>query len=329
MKTLLITGGAGFIGSNFIKYILKRYKDYKIINLDLLTYAGSLENLKELNNINYTFIKGDICDRNLLNSLFKKYDIDYVVNFAAESHVDRSIQDSSLFIRTNILGVHILLEASKDNWQIKIDEKGYPIFKDGKKFIQISTDEVYGDIGKKEKSTEVSSITPSNPYSASKAGGELLASAYFQTYKFPVNITRCSNNYGPNQNIEKLIPRMIICALKNKRLPVYGDGLQIRDWIHVRDHCSAIDAVIQKGRLGEVYNIGANDERTNLEIVKKILKVLNKSEEDIDFVQDRLGHDRRYGINNSKIVSELGWKPDYNFDQGIIDTINWYKTSHY
>lgn len=335
MKNLLITGGAGFIGSNFIKYMFEQYNEYKIINLDLLTYAGDLNNLKEINYCpNYNFIQGDICDKSLIKNIFSKYKIDYIINFAAESHVDRSIKDSEVFIKTNILGVHNLLEICKNEWQEGTDKKGYPIYKKGVKFIQISTDEVYGDIGLKEKCTETSPIVPSNPYSASKASGELLVKAYYQTYKLPINITRCSNNYGPNQNIEKLIPLMILNALRNKKLPVYGDGMQIRDWIHVKDHCSAIDIILNKGRVGEIYNIGANNEKTNLEIIRLILKTLGKSEELISFVKDRPGHDRRYGIDNSKIVSELKWTPKCKFEKGIMETIDWYrdyfiKTSHF
>ncbi|MCT4594416.1 MAG: dTDP-glucose 4,6-dehydratase [Anaeromicrobium sp.] len=310
MKTLLVTGGAGFIGSNFIRYMINKYKNYKIINLDLLTYAGNLENLKDIeHNPNYEFIKGNISDKKLVDKIvFKK--VDYIINFAAESHVDRSIEDPEVFIRTNIMGTQVLLEAAKK----------YNI----EKYVQISSDEVYGSLEKEGLFTEETPIAPNSPYAASKASADLLVRAYYKTYELPVNITRCSNNYGPYQFPEKLIPLMIANAYDNKDLPIYGDGLQIRDWIHVKDHCRAIDLVIHKGRIGEVYNIGGNNEKANIHIVKLILNKLNKSETLIRYVKDRLGHDRRYAVDSSKIRNKLGWKPKYDFERGIEETIDWY-----
>lgn len=310
MKKLIVTGGAGFIGSNFIKYMLNKYKDYKIINLDLLTYAGNMENLKDIqDNPNYEFIKGDIADKELVERIVSQ-GIDYIINFAAESHVDRSIENPECFVRTNIMGTQILLDAAK-KYEVK-------------KYVQISTDEVYGSLGVTGLFSEETSLAPNSPYSASKAAADLLVKAYYKTYKLPINITRCSNNYGPNQFPEKLIPLIITNALEGKDIPVYGDGLQIRDWLHVVDHCSAIDLVLHKGKTGEVYNIGGNNEKTNIEVVKLILKKLNKSETLIKHVKDRLGHDRRYAIDSSKIQNDLGWKTKYNFDKGIAQTINWY-----
>jgi len=321
---ILVTGGAGFIGSNFIKYMIGKYDDYHIVNLDLLTYAGNLENLKDIeNNDNYTFIKGDISDRDLIDELFKKYNFDYIINFAAESHVDRSIENPDIFIKTNVMGTQVLLDKAKEYWTIDTDNQGYPIYKDGVKFIQVSTDEVYGALGKTGLFNEETPLAPNSPYSASKTSADLLVRSYNKTFKFPANITRCSNNYGPYQFPEKLIPLMIVNALEEKELPVYGDGLQIRDWLHVKDHCSAIDRVLHEAELGEVYNIGGNNEKANIEIVKLIIDKLDKSEELITYVQDRLGHDRRYAIDNTKITTELGWKPSYTFDKGMEETINW------
>lgn len=309
MTRILITGGAGFIGSNFVKYIHDKYPDYEIINLDLLTYCGNLENLKDIeNNENYTFVKGDIRDNNLVSDLISK--CDYVVNFAAESHVDRSIKDPEIFIKSNVLGTQVLLNAS-----LKADIK---------KYIQISTDEVYGSLGSDGYFREDTPLQPNSPYSASKAGGDLIARAYHNTYGMAVNITRCSNNYGPYQFPEKLIPLMISNALEDKSLPIYGDGKNIRDWLHVYDHCSAIDLVLHDGKPGEVYNIGGNNEKQNIEIVKLILDELDKDESLIKFVDDRLGHDRRYAIDSTKIQKELGWKPKYTFETGIKETIKWY-----
>lgn len=308
---ILVTGGAGFIGSNFIRYMLKQHEDYKIINLDKLTYAGNLENLKDVeDNPNYIFIKGDITDKNLVESLFFSYDIDYVINFAAESHVDRSIDDAQIFLKTNVIGTQVLLDVSK-----KVNVK---------KFLQVSTDEVYGSLGPTGYFTEQSPLSPNSPYSASKASADLLVKAYAHTYGLPVNITRCSNNYGPHQFPEKLIPLMIINAMNDKNLPVYGDGLNIRDWIYVEDHCRAIDMVIHHGTVGEIYNIGGNNERTNIDIVKYILKEIGKPESLIKYVKDRPGHDRRYAIDYTKIQEELGWKPLYSFEEGMKKTIKWY-----
>lgn len=325
MKNILVTGGAGFIGSNFIKHILSKYDDYKILNLDLLTYAGNLENLSDIqNNENYEFVKGDIADRNLIEKLFNEYKFDYLVNFAAESHVDRSIEEPEVFVKTNILGTQVLLDVSKANWQTGKDQFGYPVYRDSVKYLQVSTDEVYGALGKTGMFTESTPLAPNSPYSASKTSADLLVRAYNKTFKFPVNITRCSNNYGPFQFPEKLIPLMIANTLEDKKLPVYGDGMQIRDWLHVKDHCIAIDTVLHKGVIGEVYNIGGNNEKANIEIVKLILGNLNKTENLITYVKDRLGHDRRYAIDNTKITRELGWEPTYTFEEGIRETIQWY-----
>jgi len=325
MKTILVTGGAGFIGSNFIKYMLKEHGSYNIINLDLLTYAGKLENLVEIEgHKNYTFIKGNISNSHLVKQLFHDYGINYVVHFAAESHVDRSIVDPEVFVRTNILGTQVLLDCAKEAWTIGTSKEGYPVYREGVNYIQISTDEVYGSLEKGGFFTELTPLAPNSPYSASKASADLLVRAYYKTFKMPVNITRCSNNYGPNQDLEKLIPLMINNAMNDSILPVYGDGLQIRDWLYVEDHCLAIYQVMIAGKNGDVYNIGGNNEKTNIDLVKLILKSLNKPESLITYVQDRLGHDRRYAIDNSKISKELGWNPVYTFDDGIEKTIKWY-----
>lgn len=325
MKTLLVTGGAGFIGSNFVKYMLNKYSDSVIVNVDLLTYAGNLENLKDIeDNNNYFFVKGDITDRDLVEELFKEYKFNYVVNFAAESHVDRSIEDPEIFVKTNIMGTQVLLDVAKKAWQVGKDGQGYPTYREGVKYLQVSTDEVYGALGKTGMFTETMSLAPNSPYSASKASADMMVRAYGETFKFPMNITRCSNNYGPYQFPEKLIPLMIINALEDKSLPVYGDGMQIRDWLHVKDHCSAIDTVLHKGILREAYNVGGNNEKANIEIVKLIIETLGKSEDLITYVKDRLGHDRRYAIDNTKITTELGWEPSYAFEEGIEETIQWY-----
>ena len=325
MKTYLVTGGAGFIGSNFIHYMLKKYENIKLINLDKLTYAGNLENLKEIeNNPNYIFVQGDICDKELVDSIFAKYDIDYLVNFAAESHVDRSIKEPEIFAKTNVLGTVTLLNAAKEAWQ-----KG-DIFLEGKKFMQVSTDEVYGSLGEDGFFMETTPIDPHSPYSASKAGSDHMVSAYADTFKLPVNITRCSNNYGAFQFPEKLIPLLINNCLNHKALPVYGDGMNIRDWLFVEDHCKAIDMVINNGKLGEVYNVGGHNERTNIQIVKTVIAYLNENvdamitEDLIKYVEDRKGHDKRYGIDPSKIKNELGWYPETTFEVGIKKTIQWY-----
>jgi dTDP-glucose 4,6-dehydratase len=325
MKRLLVTGGAGFIGSNFVKYMLNKYDDYRIVNLDLLTYAGNLENLKDIeDNPNYRFIKGDIADRDLVNRLFEEENFDYIINFAAESHVDRSIEEPGIFVKTNVMGTQVLLDTAKKYWTIGKDETGYPVYRDGVKYLQVSTDEVYGTLGKTGMFTETTPLAPNSPYSASKASADMLVRAYNETFKMPMNITRCSNNYGPYQFPEKLIPLMIANTLEEKDLPVYGDGMQVRDWLHVKDHCSAIDTVLHKGKIGEVYNIGGNNEKANIEIVKLIIKTLGKSENLIKYVKDRLGHDRRYAIDNTKITTELGWEPSYTFEQGMKETIEWY-----
>ncbi len=325
MKMMLITGGAGFIGSNFVKYVLDNYA-YKIVNYDLLTYAGNVNNNKELgHNPNYTFVKGDITDRKQVEELFEQYQFDYVVHFAAESHVDNSINNPGVFVNTNVLGTQVLIDAAKKTWTIGKDEQGYPLYKDGVKFMHVSTDEVYGSLGKTGLFTETSPIEPNSPYSASKAASDLLVRAYYQTFKFPMNISRCSNNYGPYQFPEKLIPLMINNAEHDVSLPVYGDGMQIRDWLHVQDHCSAISVILHKGISGEVYNIGGNNEKANIEIVKIILNELMKPESLIHYVTDRLGHDRRYAIDNSKLTRELGWSPQYTFEVGIRETIRWYQ----
>ncbi|OGI00431.1 MAG: dTDP-glucose 4,6-dehydratase [Candidatus Melainabacteria bacterium GWF2_37_15] len=306
---LLVTGGAGFIGNCFIRHILNKYPDYKVINLDKLGYAGNLKNLKDIeNNPNYTFVKGDICDKALVAELMEG--IDACLNFAAETHVDRSITGPEIFVETNVKGTLNLLEAAK---KLKVH-----------RYVQISTDEVYGTLGKTGYFTEETPVSPNSPYSASKAGADMLVRSYYETYKTPVLITRCSNNYGPYQYPEKLIPFFISNLLENKQVPVYGDGLNVRDWLYVYDHCSAIDAVLHKGKEGEVYNIGGNNEKTNMEITKILLKEMNKPESLIKYVEDRLGHDRRYAIDSSKIQRELGWSPSVCFEEGIKLTIDWY-----
>jgi dTDP-glucose 4,6-dehydratase len=315
---MLVTGGAGFIGSNFIHYILKKYKTIKIINYDKLTYAGNLQNLKYIEeNPNYVFIKGDICDKDGLNFIFSEYSPDYVVNFAAESHVDRSIHNPEEFIKTNVLGVQNLLKSSLDN-NVKL-------------FVQISTDEVYGSLGNSGIFVEDTPLAPNSPYAASKASADLLARAYHKTYSLPVITTRCSNNYGPYQFPEKLIPLTILKCLNREKIPVYGDGLNIRDWLYVEDHCSAIDTIIQRGVIGEVYNIGGNNEKTNIEIVKTIITIASEklpssgiAESLISYVEDRKGHDRRYAVDSSKLQKALGWKPAVPFEEGIRKTIEWY-----
>ncbi|PYE50591.1 dTDP-glucose 4,6-dehydratase [Paenibacillus barcinonensis] len=307
---ILVTGGAGFIGSNFVLYMLQEHPTYDIINVDALTYAGNLENLKSIeSNIRHTFIQADIADVQQMENIFAQ-GIDVVVNFAAESHVDRSILSPDVFVRTNVMGTQVLLDAAK-KYQIT-------------KFLQVSTDEVYGSLGPTGLFTEETPLMPNSPYSASKAGGDLLVRAYHETFGLPVNITRCSNNYGPFQFPEKLIPLIIARALNNEAIPVYGDGLNIRDWLYVEDHCRAIDLVMHQGRSGEVYNIGGNNERTNIHIVETVLEQLGKPASLIQYVQDRLGHDRRYGIDPTKLQTELGWKPVHHFETGIKETINWY-----
>lgn len=337
-KTMLVTGGAGFIGSNFIRYMLSTHLEYKIINFDLLTYAGNLENLKDIEeNQNYSFVKGDICNKDLTNSLvagthdiFKEKGldnnfegIDCIVNFAAESHVDRSISGPEEFLRTNIMGTFSLLEAARANWADKEDRL----------FLHVSTDEVYGSLGEEGFFTENTSYSPNSPYSASKASSDHLVRAYHHTYGLPTVTTNCSNNYGPYQFPEKLIPLVILNALDGKELPVYGDGKYVRDWLFVEDHCKGIDAVLHKGRLGETYNIGGNNEWQNIDIIKLICEILDETVPEsasiphsslISFVKDRPGHDRRYAIDASKIKEELGWEPEYTFEKGIRETVKWY-----
>lgn len=306
---LLVTGGAGFIGSCFVRHIINKYPDYKVINLDALTYCGNLENLKDIeNNPNYKFVHGNICDRKLVRELVSE--VDCIVNFAAESHVDNSIKHPEIFIETNVQGSLNLLQAAKE---IGIE-----------RYLQVSTDEVYGTLGKTGYFYETTPLAPNSPYSASKASADMLVRAYYETYKLPVLTTRCSNNYGPYQYPEKLIPFFISKLLRGEKVPVYGDGLNVRDWLYVYDHCEAIDTVLHRGKLGEVYNIGGHNEKTNLEITKLILEAMDKDESSIQYVEDRLGHDRRYAISNDKISSELGWTPSVTFEQGIRMTIDWY-----
>nr|WP_288701189.1 dTDP-glucose 4,6-dehydratase [uncultured Romboutsia sp.] len=314
MKKMLITGGAGFIGSNFIHYILSKYNDYQVINLDKLTYAANLDNLKDIeDNKNYRFIHGDIADQEFIFKLFENEKFDIVINFAAESHVDNSILNPQIFTITNILGTQVLLDACRK----------YNI----KRFHQISTDEVYGELPLDDKNilfTEKTPLNPSSPYSASKASADMLVKSYYRTYSLPITISRCSNNYGPYQHLEKLIPLMISKAINNDNLPVYGNGLNVRDWLHVYDHCTAIDLIIHEGKIGEIYNIGGNNEKSNIDVVKIILKELGKSEKLIKYVNDRPGHDLRYAIDSTKIKTTLNWKPVYSFEKGILDTIKWY-----
>lgn len=319
---LLITGGLGFIGSNLIRYILEKYPQYKVINLDAETYAGHRENVADLEgNPRYTFVKGRIEDKNLVDSIVsgaKFGQVDGIINVAAETHVDRSITDPSVFVHTNVLGTQVLLEAAFE----------YGMRQNGGKprirFVNVSTDEVYGSLGPTGFFTEETPLQPNSPYSSSKAGSDLLCRAYFHTYGLPVMITRCSNNYGPFQHPEKLIPFFINSLLNGKQVPVYGDGLNVRDWLHVEDHCQAIDLAFQTGVPGEVYNIGGNNERTNMQITRLILSKMGKGDEMIKYVEDRLGHDKRYAIDSTKIQRELGWKPKHTFETGIVSTIDWY-----
>ena len=291
----------------------------------MLTYAGNLDNLTAVqDDPRYVFVKGDIRDRALIEPLFAEYRFDTVVNFAAESHVDRSITEPEIFLTTNIIGTQTLLDVAKKNWKTDPDDKYSREFKEGVKFLQVSTDEVYGALGPTGMFTETTPLSPNSPYSASKTGADLIVRAYHETYGMPVNITRCSNNYGPYQFPEKLIPLMINNCCNDKALPVYGDGMQIRDWLYVEDHCSAIRTVLEKGKIGEVYNVGGNNEKANIEIVKLIIKKLGKTEDLITYVKDRPGHDRRYAIDNTKITTQLGWSPKYVFEEGMEKTINWY-----
>jgi dTDP-glucose 4,6-dehydratase len=345
MKTYLVTGGAGFIGANFVKYMLASRSGIKIIVLDALTYAGNLATIEnDVDDERCIFVKGNICDRRLADELFGKYAFDYAVNFAAESHVDRSIEDPQLFLVTNILGTQNLLDAARKAWASGSDGSGYPAWRPGVRFHQVSTDEVYGSLGETGYFTETTPLDPHSPYSASKTGADLFVKAYGETYKMPVTITRCSNNYGPCQFPEKLIPLIIKNVLEGKPLPVYGDGSNVRDWLYVEDHCRAIDLVIHHGRAGEIYNVGGHHERQNIQIVKTIIKTVRRMLTDqpeycrhlkaqtaegindglITYVKDRPGHDRRYAIDSSKITAELGWTPETDFETGIVKTVQWY-----
>ena len=325
MKNIMVTGGAGFIGSNFILYMLGRYDDIKIVNVDKLTYAGNLENLRGVeNDPRYLFSQTDICDDETINKLMSEHEIDTIINFAAESHVDRSISDPGVFARTNVMGTVTLLNAARAAW-----EQPDGSWKEGVKYLQVSTDEVYGSLGPDGFFTETTPLDPHSPYSASKASADLFVKAYHDTFGMPVNITRCSNNYGPFQFPEKLIPLMINNCLNHRALPVYGDGLQIRDWLYVEDHCKAIDMVARDGVSGEVYNVGGHNERTNVVIVKTIIENVGKNDPEVNeglikHVEDRKGHDRRYGIDPEKIKNALGWFPETPFEKGIVLTIDWY-----
>ena len=357
MKTYLVTGAAGFIGANYLKYILKKHEDVRVVVLDLLTYAGYLGTISEdIDNERCFFVKGDICDRKLIDNLFAEYRFDVVVNFAAESHVDRSIENPQLFLQTNILGTQCLLDAARSAWQSGRDEQGYPTWRSGVRFHQVSTDEVYGSLGAEGYFMETTPLNPHSPYSASKTSADHIVCAYRDTYHMPVSITRCSNNYGPYQFPEKLIPLVINNILQGKKLPVYGAGTNVRDWLYVEDHCKAIDLVITKGANGCIYNVGGHNERQNIQIVKIIIRtvrqlmeehpeyrtLLGKQEHDaqgnisidwinedlITFVADRLGHDQRYGIDPTKIGNELGWQPETTFEEGIVKTIRWNLAHH-
>ena len=352
-RNILITGGAGFIGSHVVRLFVNQYPEYHIINLDKLTYAGNLANLKDIENAaNYTFIKADICDFNKIMDIFKQYQIDGVIHLAAESHVDRSIENPQLFLQTNILGTQNLLDAARRAWVTGKDENGYPTWRKGVRFHQVSTDEVYGSLGAEGYFTEETPLCPHSPYSASKTSADLIVMAYRDTYKMPVTISRCSNNYGPYHFPEKLIPLIIKNILEGKRLPVYGDGTNVRDWLYVEDHCKAIDMIVRNGKDGEIYNVGGHNEKQNIEIVKLTIatihqimteqpeyrNILKKKEMTPDgqisidwindslitFVKDRLGHDQRYAIDPTKITRELGWTPETKFEDGIVKTIRWY-----
>ena len=332
--TYLVTGGAGFIGANFVKYMLNKYSDIQIIILDCLTYAGNLGTLsEELKDTRIKFVKGDICNNTVTDKIFSENTIDYVVNFAAESHVDRSIENPQIFLQTNILGTQNLLDTAKKHWTNGKDENNYPIWKEGVKYLQVSTDEVYGTLGETGYFTETTPYAPNSPYSSSKASSDLIVRAYHHTYGMNVTTSNCSNNYGPKQNHEKLIPHIIENALALKPLPIYGKGLNVRDWLYVLDHCKAVDLIFHKGVSGETYNIGGHNERNNITIVNTICSILDKEcprkdggkyADLITFVQDRAGHDLRYAIDATKLTTELGWKADETFDTGIIKTVEWY-----
>ncbi len=357
MKTYLVTGAAGFIGANFLKHMLATHEDDRFVALDLLTYAGYLGTIAaDVDNERCFFVKGDIGDRKLIDSLFSEYRFDVVVNFAAESHVDRSIENPQLFLQTNILGTQNLLDCARRAWVTGRDEQGYPTWQRGVRFHQVSTDEVYGSLGDEGFFTEETPLCPHSPYSASKTSADHIVCAYRDTYHMPVSITRCSNNYGPYQFPEKLIPLVINNILDGKRLPVYGQGLNIRDWLYVEDHCKAIDAVIDRGANGCIYNVGGHNERRNIDIVRTIIRTVHDlmkqqpqfrsllrrqdkaadgsvniawiNDELITYVKDRLGHDQRYGIDPTKIHADLGWRPETTFDVGIVKTIRWYLENH-
>ena len=324
---ILVTGGAGFIGSNFIHLMRGAHPEHTVINVDLLTYAGNLANLADVpEGEHYRFVRADIRDRAAMDAVFQRYEITHVVNFAAESHVDRSIVDPEVFLATNIIGTQVLLDTAKRCWKAEPDNPYSRVYRAGVKFLQVSTDEVYGALGKTGAFTEETPLSPNSPYSAAKASADLVCRAYHETFGLPLNITRCSNNYGPYQFPEKLIPLMINNCLEGKPLPIYGDGMQVRDWLHVHDHCTALLTVLTDGESGEVYNIGGNNERANLEIVRLILETLGRDESLITHVKDRPGHDRRYAIDNTKITTALGWRPSYTFARGIAETIQWYRT---
>jgi dTDP-glucose 4,6-dehydratase len=354
MNHYLVTGGAGFIGANFVKYLLKKHEDIQIVVLDDLTYAGNLGTIKpDLKDPRLTFVKGNITDPQVVTKIFEQYPINLVVNFAAESHVDRSIENPQLFLQTNILGTQNLLDVAKKHWTTGKDPNGYPIYREGVKYLQVSTDEVYGSLGETGYFTEKTPLDPRSPYSASKTGADLIVVAYSETYKMPINITRCSNNYGPYHFPEKLIPLIIKNILEGKQLPVYGDGSNVRDWLYVEDHCKAIDLVVLRGRVGQVYNVGGHNEKKNIDIVKLTISTIKRLMEEnpeykkalrhversgdnssdsldwinndlISYVKDRLGHDQRYAIDPSKITAELGWYPETKFEDGIVKTIRWY-----
>jgi len=344
MKKYLITGGAGFIGANYVKYVLQKHKEIEAVVLDDLTYAGNLGTISnDLKDPRLTFVKGNIADSKTVADIFEKYHPDFVVNFAAESHVDRSIENPQLFLETNILGAQNLLDTARKAWTTGKNDDGYPVYREGVKFLQVSTDEVYGSLGDEGYFTETTQLDPRSPYSASKAAADLIVLAYAETYRMPVNITRCSNNYGPYHFPEKLIPLIIKNILEGKKLPVYGDGQNVRDWLYVEDHCKAIDLVLTKGRTGEIYNIGGHNEMKNIDIVRLTIATINRLMQEqpeyqktlktplatinndlITFVRDRLGHDRRYAIDPSKITAELGWTPETRFADGIVKTIRWY-----
>ena len=325
MRNVLVTGGAGFIGSNFVRYLLETYDDIRVVNFDALTYAGNLENLLDIqDDPRYVFVKGDVRGKDAVDAVFEAYDVDTLVHFAAESHVDRSITQPDVFLSTNILGTGVLLDSARRHWCLDPADKHCRSYRDGVRYLQVSTDEVYGALGRTGMFTEATPLSPNSPYSSSKASADLLVRAWGETFGLPVSITRCSNNYGPYQFPEKLIPLMIRNCVQNIPLPVYGDGMQIRDWLHVRDHCAAIDAVLRRGVPGEIYNIGGNNEKANIEIVRLILRATGRDESLIRHVQDRPGHDRRYAIDNTKITTTLGWSPRYTFEQGMAETVGWY-----